>query len=104
MELKHLIYKNCPTCHARITSESQPWIHTSGKPFEIIEFSCGCKLSWSPNFEREEVYRICPKHPDILKENERRKKAAEKMRNYLSRLDVDNNFKLTIETAIRNLL
>ena len=93
MNLQHLHWQACPGCMSRIVTERQRSQHTNGEWFESQEFECGCVVEYVPNFHREEVKTPCPESP---KQQEKRAKQAEalrKVRQYVRRLDVDDEYK-----------
>ena len=93
MKLQHLKWKACPTCMARIVSESQKRQHTNGQWFEAQEFECGCVIEFVPNFNREEVRKPCPNSIAEREKSAKRDEALRKARRYISRLDVDDEYK-----------
>ena len=93
MKLDKLKYVRCPVCGTRVVREGIPRFHVYGEGFEFQEFECGCVIDWVPNFHREEVRTRCPKHPDEVEKAKKREQAEIKVRRYISRLDVDDEFK-----------
>lgn len=93
MNLSKLKYEKCPVCKARVVREGIPRFHVNSEGFEFQEFECGCIIEWSPNFSREERSSQCPKHPDEVSRKDKREAAEAKVRKYIARLDVDEEFK-----------
>lgn len=100
MELLRIIPTECPVCGSRVQSEKQYSRHTCGDWNEDRIFECGCEIHFSPNFQRDEVKRLCPQHPEILTLRKNRKEARRKLVNYVNRLEVDDNFKTSL---LRNI-
>ena len=93
MKLDKLNYKGCPVCGARVVREGVPRFHTCGEGFEFQEFKCGCVVKWSPNFSCEEIDTQCPKHPEEVARETKREEAHRKLKRYIDRLDVDEDWK-----------
>lgn len=93
MKMYQLKYEKCPTCSARPVAFHQPWKHTNGEWSEEIKFDCGCRIRYSPNFRREELSQPCPNHSSEKGKARKRKLACAKLKKYIKRLDVDEDFK-----------
>jgi len=93
MKLKDLKYSGCPTCLARVETETQRSQHTNGHWFESVTFKCGCRIEYLPNYCREEVVTQCPKHHKEVAKKAKQDEAMRKLRRYISRMDVDEDYK-----------
>ena len=93
MQLKLIKDTCCPNCGSETVAESCTHRHCNGQGFEVRTFKCGCELKWIPNFERLEIGRKCPKHPDEINFAEKRKVAKAKLLAFIKTLDVDDHFK-----------
>jgi Zn finger protein HypA/HybF involved in hydrogenase expression len=93
IQLEHLDYKVCPRCKAYRRTVTQGRQHTNGQWNESIVFECGCHIEWSPNFSREHRVQQCSKHPAEVLKHEKRKLADIRIRKYIARMDVDDEFK-----------
>jgi len=96
MKLRELKYELCPVCKSIVTSEHRTNQHSNGHWNEEIEFKCGCEIRFSPNFMKEQILNQCPKHPNKVLKSEKRNKATQKLEKYITRLDVDDEFKNNI--------
>ncbi len=96
MKLNELKYESCPVCGSIVTMEQRSNKHSNGHWNEEIEFKCGHKIRFSPNFMQEQISHSCPKHPNEILKQEKRNNATQKLENYITRLDVDNEFKNNI--------
>jgi len=94
--LQEMIYNQCPTCGARVTTITQKSKHCNGHWNESIGFECGCKIDFFPNFMREEVMRVCPRDPNEINKKQKRVIAQKKLEKYVNKLDVDDEFKKNI--------
>ena len=100
MKLQNLKYFNgCPICHSRAIMIKQDHKHTNGYWNEYIEFECGYKIHFSPNFMKEEIDKQCPFHISEVEKRSKRDIAVKKLTNYIKRLDVDEEFKSYITIA-----
>ena len=93
MKLHHLKLHACPVCNSRLVVERQRSQHCNGEWFETQEFECGYVIDYVPNFSREEVRTQCPEHHAEKERQGKRDEAERKLRRYISRLDVDDEFK-----------
>lgn len=93
MKLHQLLHEKCPTCGARIVAERQRSQHTNGQWFEEQEFECGCIVKHVPNYSREEVRTPCPNSASERQKEAKRIEALRKLRRYINRLDVDDDYK-----------
>jgi hypothetical protein len=87
MKLHHLKEEKCQHCGAGARSESVTGQHVNGQFFEERVFSCHAAIRWSPNFNRQEVVRLCEKDPVVIK---RRKVADKLLRDCLFLVDAAN--------------
>lgn len=83
----------CPTCKADVSSEKRECQHTNGYWNEYRTFTCGHVLHFSPNFKRVEVLTKCPNDVKEVTKREKREEALRKIKKYVNRLDVDDNWK-----------
>jgi hypothetical protein len=93
MQLQEIKHESCPICKSRIIMIRQKSQHSNWHWNEIAEYECGCIITFSPNFMREEFINQCPKHPDETLKKAKRNKATQKLEKYINRLDVDEEFK-----------
>lgn len=103
MNLYHLKQEVCDVCGSRITHESQTNKHTNGQYNESRTFECGKVIKWSPNFNCIIITTECPKHPTVVVINNNRSIAYNKLIRYISRLNVDDDYKEKILLNIRHL-
>lgn len=68
-----------------------------------MEFECGCKIHWSPNFNCEEVTTVCPRLPEAIEKKQKRVDAKEAICTYIESLDVDANFMQRLIREIRDV-
>ncbi len=94
MELKLIKDQVCPCCGARTVAESCPYYHSSGDGFEQRTFECGAILSWSPNFDRLEQFKPCPKNPKEMLRTQQRRAANDALLAFIQTLpDVDEEWR-----------
>lgn len=94
MNLRHIKQDVCPDCGSPIFSESrEPRNHSNGDSFETRTFACGRILEWSPNFQKLLTRGKCTKCPAFKQEEEKRKAAAEAIKEFILKLDVDEIYK-----------
>jgi len=62
MELNEIKEKTCKCCGRIISSQIINSIHSNGHWNEYVEFECGRKLHFSPNFMKIIVDKECPKN------------------------------------------
>lgn len=92
MELNHIQESECAICGSRAKYESQADQHCNGDWNESRSFSCGRKVSYSPNFRTVGIVSQCPNDPDELAIIKKRKQAKERLVNYIKKLDVDGTY------------
>ena len=61
MKLRHLTDNTCASCGARCVEETQTSKHCNGQWFESQRFECGARITWLPNYKRQEQAMECPK-------------------------------------------
>lgn len=61
MQLIHIIYNTCTTCGAEATDFRVNALHCNGQWNEYVQFKCGAEDHYSPNFNKIETIRFCPK-------------------------------------------
>jgi len=106
MNLQQIKDKNCPICGSRTVAETKDRKHTNGYWNESRSFGCGAVIKFSPNFMRTEMceYHQCPYKPEVLEKTEKRKKATEKLINYIYKtLKVDENFKDALVVEVKRI-
>jgi hypothetical protein len=101
MELKHLIYKECPDCGAIITTTEKRKQHTNGRCNEKLIFECGAVLSWSPNSKKEVISTPCPNSKQQIAIKDKRIKASNAIHKFISSLDVDDEYKTHLILQVR---
>lgn len=100
LELKEMNYEHCPYCGARIVNIMQKTKHCNGHWNEYVQFECGCEIYFSPNFRREEIQRPCPKSPEEIEFQDKRKKAKKKLIEFINKLNVDEQYKQNLFRGI----
>ena len=101
MKLQHLNYEKCPYCGARVITMKQRSQHCNGSWNEWIEFECTCEIYFSPNFMEEEILVDCPNTKENKLKEEKREIAVVKLFKYISRLDVDDDYKERIKNNLQ---
>jgi len=106
MNLQQIEEKECPVCGSRTVAETKNRKHTNGYWNESRSFQCGAVMKFSPNFMRTEMckYYQCPYKPEELEKKDKRKKATEKLINYIHKtLKVDEKFKDALMVEINRI-
>ena len=93
MNLEHIEDQVCPTCKSSVREEGRKNQHCNGDWNEFRRFECGHAIIYTPNFRRTEIERQCSKHPQEVIRVERRREARRKLRRYIGRLTVDDDFR-----------
>lgn len=102
--LNHISESRCPVCLSPPVKdevecyEGKINVHVNGGRWEHRRFSCGLRISYIPNFgrNREGDYQITSVCLNSLHEKEKaakRKEAANKLRDFINNLDVDEEWK-----------
>jgi hypothetical protein len=93
----------CPYCKcARIESEKKESQHTNGTWNEYREFKCGLILHHSPNYLKVFVKQECKKTDQYNEKFDKRCVAFKKIKNYISKLDTDEEFKKNVLSGINH--
>jgi hypothetical protein len=106
--MKHILYDKCPDCGSVFQNFSQDVDqfgqvrqHTNGGIWERIQFACGREDEYVPNFYRIETNRPCSRTEEQRKKIELRKTAHANVLHCISVLNVDENFKSRLNSAVR---
>jgi hypothetical protein len=102
----HLIFiqtKICPKCNCAMAVEERVDLdglrirqHSNGGHWEYRTWACGYAVRFVPNFDREEVNGTCTEDPKYKEREKKRAKAKSAVLDYISELDVDDEFKATL--------
>ena len=109
MELRHIKTDRCPVCGSTVVAEkveteyqsTKIRIHVNGCRWEYRQFACGCEIHFCPNFCKEEIIHACPFEPKIIEKNNKRRAAKNILINTIENLDVDDEYKSHLHSAIK---
>ena len=101
-KLDHI--KECPHCTCKKVKErSQSHKHTNGHWNEYLTFDCGYQVHFSPNFMQIVEKGECERSQEFKEMISGRKLFIDKLRKYISKADVDEEFKRRITSNIAHL-
>lgn len=97
-------YKECPTCGSELTSYKQYSKHTNGNWNEDVEFRCGHKIHFSPNFMRIEEKEGCPESRQAKIQRIQKDAAQKQLDKFLKKWDIPEQQKEKAEYELNYLL
>lgn len=109
MNLSFIKSKQCPVCGCDVIVGENVELehrlgrvreHANGGRWEHREFACGCRISYIPNFSKEEVSRECSHDPEIIERENKRHKAKKEILDKIEQLDVDDAYKVKLKDNI----
>jgi len=83
MDFKHIKEKICEHCGRGVSSQTKSHFHSNGNWNEYIEFECGRKLHFSPNFMEIIIEKECPKEKKEVIKNKKRAKFEDKLISFI---------------------
>lgn len=102
MEFKHIKETECKCCGRGIKSQTISHRHTNGNWNEYIEFECGRKLHFSPNYMDILIDKECPKNREEQIKNGKRDKFYQKIISTIENYKlVDKKEKMRVLEGIR---
>ena len=105
MQLLYIKEEKCSCCRAEPKEERVGGWHAHKECGRTEErtFECGRRLAYVPNFRRVEVRTECPQNPAEKEKTEKRNEALTRMKSYVNRLDVDQEFKDALKRQLNNI-
>ena len=97
----HVQKDKCPTCGWEVKERRQYDLHTCGQWNKIVQFKCGYKVHYSPNFGKEYVERECINTPRTKLLVSKREDAMKRLISHIENMDVDDEFRESISKSIK---
>jgi predicted RNA-binding Zn-ribbon protein involved in translation (DUF1610 family) len=99
--LEQITYTKCPKCGSEIIAQSKSHQHINGSWNEYMEFYCGYKLHYSPNFKKIIEDKECNRSEEYKEKIKKREDAYIKLHNYIDKLEVDQEYKDKIKKSLK---
>lgn len=110
MNLEFVKTNSCPVCGCDIVTEETIELsrdrksirrHTNGGAWEQRTFACGCRISYCPNFRKEEIKGKCVNDPKYIEMMSKRDAAKDVLYSAIEKLDTDDTYKERLRAAIK---
>ncbi len=109
MNLEFIKTTSCPVCGCSIIAEETVELnhdrksvrrHSNGGVWEQRAFACGCRVSYVPNFGKEEITGKCVNDPKYIEMMSKRATAKKVLYSAIKELDVDGVYRERLMAAI----
>ncbi len=110
MNLEFIKTNSCPVCGCDIITGEMVELnrdrksirrHANGGTWEERVFACGCRISYCPNFRKEEIKGKCVNDPKYIEMKNKREVAKAKLFPFIEALDTDDEYKKRLNAAIK---
>lgn len=110
MNLEFVKTSCCPTCGCDIVAEETVELngdrksirrHSNGGAWEQRTFACGCRVSYCPNFRKEEITGKCVNDPKYIEMMRKRAAAKKVLYSAIKELDVDDTYRERLKNAVK---
>lgn len=103
--LKKIKTEVCPHCKSEaVLEQRRNFFPSDGSFTEIRMFDCGLELSCRSDRDDVDVLKKCPNSKEYKDMATKRVKALDELFRFIDNIDVDNEFKNSIQTALNSEL
>lgn len=83
MEFKHIKSETCPFCGIGLKYATYSGTHCNGQQNEDVQYWCGYRVKWIPNYGKEEVMSLCTNSEEYKKKKKQMDEIMDELKDFL---------------------